>query len=224
MDPHELDRQQLRQYNHRLDALLLVPSWLSGALCLLFALAMLSILLVESNYQGGELQQQFLIWHTSGNNSLSLVANVLRQNTLAGNVQVYIFWLAVGTVLYIMWSALYRTIRGADDAWHQLHYVNIRRSVFLRSLYIQLLTRTLSLAAWVGFVALTLQFILPYLLAAIHIADEHLPAIGAVILLFGSMIGLALTAHVHIVLLRLTVGKPRVFHSDEYLIGQSRAH
>jgi hypothetical protein len=221
MSPNELAGQQTQQHTKRLVRLLLTPSGFSVIVSAFLALGTAGFILFQGQYQGSDIQQQFLNWRvTTDADSPSNAATSFQQNT-AGAVsfiELFIFWYAVGTAIYLVASTVYHTIRSANEARQHLYYVNISRSEFLRSLYSKLAIRFISLAVWVGYAVLTLKILLPYLLGAIHVADEHYPAVGAVGLLAGSILGLLLMLHIHVVFFRLILLRPRAFNGDAYSI------
>jgi hypothetical protein len=215
------------RYSRNLTKLLLTPSWVSGTLGSIFALALTGALLFEGRYQGSELQQQYLSWRTvADSTSVSSAATTFQQNTAdaVAAIQLFIFWCAVGTVLYLIASAIFRTVQSASQTRQRLTYINMNRGAFLRSLYLKLLLRFVSLATWVGYALLSLKIIAPYVLGAIHIADEHFPSLGAVVLLMGAILCLFLAFHLHVVLLRLFLARPRAFGGDSDLIVQADRH
>jgi hypothetical protein len=224
MNPQQPYSQQDRQHSRQFARLLLTPSWITVVTSVVLALVTTAILFFQGYYQGSDLQQQFLQWRTTtDSNSPSSAASSLQHSTagVVGYIELFIFWYAVGTVAYLLGVAIYRTIRSANETRQDSYFVNMSRSAFLRALYLRLAVRFVSVAGWVGYAVLTLKLLLPYLLGALHVADEHFPSAGAFGLLIGSNLGLLLVIHVHVIFLRLSLGRPRVFHMDEYVIGLS---
>jgi hypothetical protein len=221
MDARTVGRRQVGQHTRKLVWLLLTPSWLSGIICTFLAFAITAALLVEARYQGSDLQQQYLHWQTDVDaNSASSAAGTLQKSTasVVGYIELFIFWYAVGTVLYLAVSALYRTVRGTAEARQNLQYVHVSRRNFLRELYARLALRVCALAVWAVYGVVTLKIIMPYLLGAIHVGDEHIPAIGAIALLVGATFGLLLAFHVQVILLRLSLARPRALYGDAAII------
>lgn len=227
MDMRAPAGQQLSNHTKQLLRLLLVPSWFSASVSILLSMGATFGILFASRYEGSELQQQFLNWQaTSTEDTLGTAAGSLQQNTadLVSIIVLFIFWYAVGTVIYLLAVAIYNTIRSANEAHQHLYYINTSRSAFLRALYVELALRFASLTAWVWYAVISLKIVIPYLLGAVHIADVHYPSIGAVCLLAVATLGLLVATHLHVIFLRLFLGKPRVFHGDTYLIGLSSGH
>jgi len=217
MNPYISGRQQGSYHTRRLILLLLTPSWLSGLITVCLALSITAALLLEGHYQGSDIQRQYLHWRVATDaDSAGSAASTLQHSTqgIVAGLELFIFWYAVGTAIYLVISALYRTIASANAARRSLYYVNISRAAFLRTVYTRLALRALSLAAWCVYSVLTLRVVMPYLLGAIHVGDVHTPAIGAVALLMVATLGLALAFHIHVVLLRLFLLRPRVFYGD----------
>jgi hypothetical protein len=227
MNPRKLANRQASRYNKQLITLLLIPSWASGIISSAIALGATTVLLFQGRYQGSELQQQYLNWRTAtDSNSVGSAASTLQQSTanIVATAEVFILWCAVGTIIYLVGAAIYHTIRSAHETRQHLYYVNSSRKEFLRGLYAILTLRIIILITWVGYSLLTLKVIIPYLLGAIHISDEHLPAIGAIGLLATSLLGILCTFHIHVIMLRLLLARPRAFHGEEYIEAMSTGH
>jgi hypothetical protein len=220
MNPEQLADQQTKHYNRQLILLLLKPSWLSIILSFVVAGSIIGFLLFQGRYEGSDLQRQYLTWQsTADNNSLDSAASTLKQNLtdIIATVQVFIFWCIVGAAIYLFISVLYRFFQNAREKKQELTYVSYVRGshqAFVRELYKSMIIRFASLAAWGCYALLTVTIILPYLLGAIHVADEHLPTIGAFCLLIGSGLAIMLLYHVHVIMLRLLLGRPRAFNGE----------
>jgi hypothetical protein len=220
MNPEQLADQQTKHYNRQLILLLLKPSWLSIILSFVIAGGIIGFLLFQGRYEGSDLQRQYLTWQsTADNNSLDSAATTLKQNLtdIIATVQVFIFWCIVGAAIYLFISVLYRFFENAREKKQELTYVSYVRGThqaFVRELYKSMIIRFVSLAAWGCYALLTVTIILPYLLGAIHVADEHLPTIGAFCLLIGSGLAIMLLYHVHVIMLRLLLGRPRAFNGE----------
>ncbi len=188
------------------------------------ALGTLTGLVLEGQYQGSDFQRQYLNWCTAiHTDSTARAANVLQKNAagVIGYIELTLFWFVVGLATCALASAIYRTVRSANQARASLYYLHVSRTVFLRELYARLALRGATLAVWFGYSVLTLHILLPYALGAIHVADEHFPSIGAIVLEIGAVCGLSLTLHLHIVLVRLFMLRPRIFHDEDYAVPAS---
>jgi hypothetical protein len=193
--------------------LLLTPSWVSGFIGICAACVWIGFVLIEGQYQGSELYGLVHEYRPLSNT-----------NELFNTFTLFIFWYAVGTVLYVVLSAAYRTVRSAQVAQREVRYANMSRSAYLRGLYGRVVLRLISLGVWVGYALLTLHSLAPELTAIIREADQHLPAAGAWLLLVVSAVGVFVVVHMHVVLLRLLCGRPRLLGSDAEMIGLSSSH
>jgi hypothetical protein len=210
-----------KHYNWQLFRLLITPSWISGLACLLVATAMTSTFLLRSHYESSELLRQFLVWQQTGESGTLLQAIGQQHYSPLGKAistaQLFIFWFAIGVIIYAIIDALHTVIRGIRNIADNLEYVNAGRQHLLRETALQLTRQLGSLLVWLLLAILTLKIIIPDALGIIHIASEYLPSLEAVGLLIAVPIGLALCLHMHIVLLRLFLGRPRIWHSESYV-------
>ncbi|HYH75261.1 MAG TPA: hypothetical protein VD735_04860 [Candidatus Saccharimonadales bacterium] len=212
------------RHTQQLMKLLILPSWISGIIGTVLALGIVIALLFQGRYEGSELQQQYLNWQIAGGSqTLGGAAGSLQQNTaeLVNVLVLYIFWFAVGTVIYLIISAIYTTVQSAREAREQLTYVNVAPGAHLRTIIRRVVLRTAWLAVWAVYTIATLKVAIPYLLGAVHIGDARFPSVGSVVLLALATGGLFLVIHLHVVVLRLFLGRPRIFNGSEYLITSS---
>lgn len=209
------------RYDRQLLGLLISPSWFSGLLCAFASLGITATLLIQERYQGSEWQHQLFTWQQQGIDTSPMQALMhLRYTPIGGalgTVQLFIFWYLVGLVLYALGSALYNTFQHIRTVKRDLGYVNADRHYILRDISLQLLRQLVSFVLWVLLMLATLKIIIPYALGTIHISNEFLPSIEAIGLLAATTAGLALCMHLHLVLLRLFLGRPRLWHNEEYI-------
>jgi hypothetical protein len=206
------------QHTRHLFVLLLSPSWLSSILGAFTGMCIIAFVLLQGRLEGTSLQQQYLSWQaddTSLNTATSSVRGDFADGI--GTLQVFIFWCAIGAILYLIVSSLYLGGRALKEARQQRQFCNYSRTNTLKRLYMLLAIRSAALVLWGIYLLATVTFILPYAIGAIHVADEHLPTIGAFVLLIVAFIGLMAAYHLHVLLLRLLLWRPRAFHAESYV-------
>jgi hypothetical protein len=209
-----------RRYDWQLFRLLITPSWLSILGSLLISAAITLFLLVQGQYEGSELQRQFLAWQQSADGGGSLMQAVTSQHYVAiskavSTIQLFIFWYVVGLVLYALGSGIYGAVQEIRLIKNDLGYVNADRHRIFKNAAEQIARQLGALFAWLLLAIATLKVAVPYAFGTINIANEYLPSKEAVGLLLVTPVALAFLMHLHIVLIRLFLGRPRVWHSEE---------
>lgn len=207
-----------RRHDWRLFRLLVSPSLLSGFACLLLGVSASAVILVHGHYEGSELQRQLYAWQLSdGGNLLQMVTG--QQSAHVGKVlstaQLFIFWYAVGLVLYALATAVFKAVQDIRELRADLHSVNTSHYQVWRHAAAQFLRQIGALFAWLLLLVATLKSVVPYAFGTIDAANEYLPDPGAIGLIIGALFALAFCLHLHVVLVRLFVGRPRVWHSEE---------
>ena len=207
-----------RRHDRQLLRLLITPSWISGLTCLLLSVAAAVVILVQGHYEGSELQRQLYAWQQSdGGGWLQLVAGQqsAQVSRILNTAQLFIFWYAVGLVLYALVSALYKAVQEIRELRDDLHYVNNSHAQVWRAALAQFMRQIGALFAWLVLVAATLKVVVPYTLGTVDVANEYLPEPEAIGLIIAAPLVLAFCLHLHVVLIRLFLGRPRIWHSEE---------
>jgi hypothetical protein len=208
-------------YDRQLFRLLISPSWISGLFCVVASMAATTTLLIQEQYEGGELQKQFAAWQQAGEgiSFFEAVSNVRYGSIgeILGTVQLFIFWYLVGLLLYIIFSAIYHVVQSAQEVRRDLGYVNANKRHIVVEVALRLLRQCVALLTWTLLTIATLKLVVPYAFSAVQMAHERMPSIPAFMALLATVAGLALCLHLHIILMRLFVGRPRVWNSEEYI-------
>jgi hypothetical protein len=215
-------------YRHRLSALLLRPSPLSFTICGLFV----SIVLISVNWSAILKNLSFYDYFfgpdglvttlqtTQG--SGSAIGHALTSKSFNHNATIMLGAIAAGLLLYILIRLIVKMIGGISmtlreiqavdtPAKHAVEHEMIRRAVI----------RFMVALVWLAYMFLFLKVILPFCIFASQVGLDQEKAIGegigyvlfAVVLLF-------LASHLHVVLARLLLLRPRVFGSEEVVIGE----
>ena len=170
--------------------ILLQPSWLSGLLAGFASVAVVVATLIISNYQGSSLQQE-LFEAKAGHGTASVlgfqtITDNLSANKAVSNLPLFLFWAALGVIIYLFATSVWEVFSKAEELREEFEYVNAPKRHMLRDTLVSLLLRLVFLVLWLGYLRLFLQVILPYVLAAAHVAAIDLVSANGVgyVLLF----------------------------------------
>jgi hypothetical protein len=193
----------------------LLPSWLSGLVAGVVSLAAVAGTIIVTNYEVSGLRQEIFEAQNSGTGvqgfDYQAITNHLAQNQLISNLPLFLFWAALGVVVYLLATGLWSGLANAEELREELDYVNAPRQWILRTILIHLTVRLMVLVLWVIYLQIFLRILLPYVLAAAHVAATSLLSFSGIgYALLALVVGL-LALHVHVVLLRLLLLKVRVF-------------
>jgi hypothetical protein len=198
----------------RLIAVLISPSWASGILTVLIGLLVVggTILLTRI---GGATQQSLLGLHAVYRQSSigvdsDAVGRHLSSNTLFNNAVLFVLWGSVGLVVYSIVQGMANELKSTDELLHELHYVHVDRHKIVRDAVLRAIIRFMALAAWWILAWFMLHKIFPYAIAAAHTSAFRLADTRDGV---RTVLGLAyclVSVHVLIVLVRLTVLRPRL--------------
>jgi ABC-type multidrug transport system permease subunit len=194
--------------------LLISPSWLSGLLAVVTALAVVIGTVISVQYQGSNLQllreaqtkQQQPI-----NDSFQEVGSSLSKSQLISDIPLLILWGGVGFVVYMFTINLAAAFKRAIDFEHELDYVHADRDQMIRHAIVHAVFRFAVLVAWFLYLQFTLRVLLPYVVALGYAgAGATINRQSGIYLVTGVLL-LALGIHLHTVLLRLVMLRPRIF-------------
>jgi hypothetical protein len=197
--------------------LVLMPSWLSGLFAALVSLVMVVGTAIITNYQGSSLQQQLFEVKSSGGvvsgfDYQNITANLSR-NQVIGNLPLFLFWAALGVVVYLLATSLWAGLSNAEELREELDYVNAPKRWIVRTVLVHLLVRLVVVLVWVAYLQLSLRVLLPYVLAVAHIAATNLASINGIAYLLLGLAVAFVAVQAHTVFLRLLLLKVRVFGS-----------
>ena len=197
----------------------LTPSWFSGLVAATTSLIAVVGTIVVTNYEVSSLKQQIFEAKNSGGPvpgfDYQAITSHLAQNQLISNLPLFLFWAALGVVVYLLATSLWGWLAGAEELREEMDYVNAPKKWIVRTILVHLLVRLVVVLVWVAYLELFLKVLLPYVLAAAHVAATNLVSVsGLGYGLLAIIVGFV-AVHVHVVLLRLLVLKVRVFGGIE---------
>jgi hypothetical protein len=207
----------LSQEDRRSLGLLLTPSWLSGLIAVVAALIISAGVIIAFEVNNSALQQQLIAWEqTKPQPALTQPGQSLPENdhpTLQGSWPLLLLWSLVGLLVYIIVAAFIHDLNRAKELRDSLNYVNARPQAALATTAEHVVLRIIAAAVLVVFAAFSLREIVPYCITAAHASASDFWSVDGGLYALLSFALIAISAHVLAVLLRLALGRPRVFSS-----------
>ncbi len=195
--------------------LLLTPSWLSGLLAVLAGLIVtVGIIVIFSLHTSG-VQQQLTAWQINKpQRTLTTPDQVLAENdrpSLNESWPLVVVWAGIGLAVYAVAAAIVRSLSNAEGLRESLDYVNAHPHELLKQTVEHAALRA---AAAILLAALTLTIVkkvLPYCITASHAsAGDILSPVGILYMLLSFAV-LVISLHIETILLRLALGRVRIF-------------
>ncbi|HEU4914580.1 MAG TPA: hypothetical protein VFT16_04220 [Candidatus Saccharimonadales bacterium] len=215
-------------YRHRFSVLLLRPSPLSSFVCGIFVLAVLissnwSSILKELSFYDYFFGSEGLVTtlkNTDGGGSA--IGQALASKSFNHNITIVLGAIAAGILLYILIRLIIKMIGGISMTLREIQAVDtpakhaVEHEIARRSAI-----RVLVAVLWLVYLYLFIKVVLPFCILASQVGLDDDKSIGEGIgyVLFAFLL-LFVAAHMHIVLARLLLLRPRVFGSEEVVIGQ----
>ena len=194
---------------------LVQPSWLSGLVAGFLSLGVVVATIVISNFQGSSLQQEIFevkAGHASDSViNFKAVTDNLASNSFISNLPLFLFWAALGVIVYLFATSLWGGLSKAEELREELEYVNAPREKLLKEGFISMLIRMLCLGLWIGYLEVFLKVLLPYALAAAHIAAVNLTSLTGIGYVLLALAVLFVALQIHTVFMRLVWLRLRVF-------------
>lgn len=168
--------------------------------------------ILSVNYKGSLLSQSFSIASNSSASTYQQLANKFDQNHILSNLPLLLFWGCVGLIVYYFAVAAYRAFHDVAEVNAELHYVNASRRKQLNVVFLHLVIRVVTLAAWFVYGNYFLHVIVPFALSDIRSIAAGGSTLTSEILRLvdGVVIGL-LALHLNTIFLRLIFLRPRLF-------------
>ena len=207
-----------KDFDRRLLTMMLLPSWLSGVIDFSITCIICVGTVLLADYQSSSIRLDYLNYQAARISAAYQDINTsLSRNAFFANLPLFAFWAIVGLVVYLFVTNMYGAIGSTAKLKTEMGYVHANRAKLIREALIHLAIRTAVLIVWILYILFFLHRILPYCLAASLIGTSHIQ-----LLISGSyvMLGIAVMAvalHIHVVLLRLLLLRPRIISSVLYV-------
>lgn len=195
--------------------MLLTPSWISGLIVVVVGLAFSIGVITAFEVHNSTLQQQLLGWQvTQPAPALASPGQVVSESnrpTLQGSWSLLLLWSLVGLLVYGMVATIIHSIVRAEGFRRSLRYVHANPATMLASTAEHLLLRAIAAIILVSFTVAFWKLIVPYGITAADASAASVMSFYGVLYALMSFGLIALSMHIQVILLRLAVGRPRVF-------------
>jgi len=203
--------------DRRLVTLLLTPSWISGLIAVVAGLVVSIGVIVSFEAHNSLLQQHLLSWQQAAPQPvLTTPAQTLPESdhpSIKSTWPLLIVWGLVGLVVYVIASSLARSAAQADDLRKSLDYVNAHPRAVLAATAEHIVWRILTIIILISFTLAIWHLAVPYSITAAHASVANVLSLDGALYALLSFALIAFSLHVETVLLRLTLGRARVFSS-----------
>lgn len=196
---------------------ILTPSLLSGLLVTLAGLVLVVGTVAAVRFPNSSLQ--FLLHENQAreeerslSDSYDEVYEDLEEDSFVSNIPLMVLWGCVGLFAYLFTLNIATIFKNAQDFRSELGYVKTDRKKLAKTALEKFLFRVALAGIWVLFIKFSLNMVLPYAIAASHVAgwweDGLLNSIGYGFLAFLIVVT---CLHIHTILMRLIFLRSRLF-------------
>jgi len=202
----------------RLFGVLLTPSWLSSVFAVCCSTVFCVGIIVLTRYQASNLRLDFLDYQAKQiAGTYQTVGGALSQNAFIGNLPLLIFWSLVGAVIYLFAANIFVAINNTAELRNELGYVNVNRRELLRTAIIHLCVRLVVAGVWVVYALFFFHHVLPYYTALSIAGSAQVGGPQDVGYALLAIIVMSIAIHLHVILLRLFLVRPRIFTRALYV-------
>ena len=200
--------------SHQHITAVITPSVFSGLVTGVASISITAVAVVASFGSNGVLLQGLFAANNLSAPTYHQITDNLARNTVISNIPLFIFWAAVGLIVYFFAINIVKAFGSGVLLEEELSYVNSQRSKLIKFGIMVACIRAAILVGWLLYIQVFMRLLLPYALAVAHAVRMNDAFIGtvqvciAVLLLFVSI-------HLHLVLLRLFLLKTRVFADND---------
>jgi hypothetical protein len=209
-------------HDGQIAGLFLLPSWLSGLVAVLSGLGVAVASIIISRFQGSSLQQQLFDYSsarsvTDPSAAYQAVSHGLSSNAVVSDLPLLVFWGLVGLVVYLFATSIVGALQDAAELHNELEYVHAKPRQLLLSALLHLVFRVVILLLWLPYILVFFHRVVPYAIAMAHNGAADLISLHGLADSLLAFAVITVTVHIHVVLLRLVLLKPRVLSSALYL-------
>jgi len=204
--------------DNRLFGILLRPSWFSGIVAIVTTAVIIGSTIFLTHFEGSSIQLDYIKYQSGAQpDAYQNVNNSLLNNQLISNLPLLLFWALIGVVVYLFAVNIFTAIRHTAELKSELEYANIDRHELLWKAGAHLLIRVVMLIVWIIYINIFFNQILPYCLAVTLAGLSQIASFqGVGYILLASLVMLG-AIHLHAIMLRLLLLKPRVFTRALYV-------
>jgi hypothetical protein len=201
--------------DRRLLGLLLTPSWLSGLVAVVLSLVISVGVIGTFEAHNSLLQQHLLSFQQSKpQRALTKPSDALPQNdhpSLKTTWPLLLIWSLVGLLVYIMAASIIHSAGQAEDLRESLDYVNARPRAVLASTAEHIVMRVVATILFIIFTFEIWHQVIPYSITAAHASAADVWSLDGGLYALVSFVVIGASLHIDTILLRLALGRARVF-------------
>jgi hypothetical protein len=202
--------------NHRLFGLLITPSWLSGLFVLTVSLIITGGVIGITHFSGSNIEAEYSSYQSAKTqHGLLETYRTDKLHAIISAAPLMVFWSLIGLVVYLLATNIVGAIQQASEIKSELDYVNADRSKLMRTAGLHFLVRIVVMAAWLPYILFFFHHILPYVITAATVGASLTLDSSLYIVL--AVVAMASALHLHIILLRLLLLRPRVMSRALYV-------
>ena len=196
--------------------LLLTPSWISGLIAVVVGLTVSIGVVVAFEAHNSLLQQQLLSWQRpqQAQPVLTTPNQTLVQNdhpSIQSTWPLLVVWSLVGLVVYIIAASIARSAAQAENLRESLGYVNARPHAIIVSTAEHIVLRIMMVAILISFTLAIWHLAVPYSITASQASAADFFSLDGGLYALLSFALIAVSLHIETILLRLVMGRVRVF-------------
>jgi hypothetical protein len=202
--------------DRRLIGLLLTPSWISGLVTVVAALVISIGVIIAFEAHSSLLQQHLLSWQqpASAQPVLTQPGQNLTENdhpSLKSTWPLLLIWSLVGLLVYLMVASIVHSANQAEELRESLDYVNARPHAVLASTAEHIVMRVVAVILFIIFAFTIWHQVVPYSIMASHASASDILSLDGGLYELLSFFLIAISLHIETILLRLSLGRARVF-------------
>lgn len=203
-------------FDKRLIAVMLTPSWLSAGIAVIAGIVVSIGTLLSSHYRSSSFRVDLINFDITHTSAYSYFDSTTSSGFIS-NLPLFMFWILVGLVVYMLAISIIKAIRTQIELNEETGFVNADKSKLIRTSVEHFLVRLVVLLVWTGYILFFFRTILPYCGASALAGSGQTNFFLSAMYLLLSMGVMIVAMHIHTVLFRLLVLKPRVFSKALYV-------
>jgi len=193
--------------------LVLKPSWLSGSFCVIMALFLTIGAMILAALSTSSFSQSIFAAHDAHSTisaNYQAITTALSHYRLTNDLALFIFWGAVGVIVYFFLLNLIKSIKAVANVEQQMHYKHNKASSVLEDAGVHLVLRLVVVGFWFILITLLFHKLLPYDLAAASTAVKYFSLVHGIDVIIGTIL-LLIDFSLQTTCLRLLLLRERVF-------------
>jgi hypothetical protein len=189
-------------------------SWLSCLVIVLAGLVVTAGTIVTFNLNHSAFKQDLVSWeqsHASKTISLTGRSAQTGNTTFANSWPFILIWAVVGVIIYVVAASIVRTIIKTIEFERELDYIHANPYSMIKAVIAHLIMRIVAIFLLVTLVVVFVYHTLPYVISASRTSATNLWSLHGLHYAAISFVLTVVCTYAASVLLRLTLGRERVF-------------